>query len=386
MTHERKKACTLALVWASTLFFIWPILRHRTILAHWEWRTRLATVLGYAFAALLCYLFYRTESRHGLNRSRATILILLIFLLTCFINQIHYYFVDQGAVFGYENNLAWQEGLHIAVVQFNSAAIPHAYRFLPDGIVLWMQLLRVDYSAARDIYRLIFNLLLFYALYRYARLYTDYLGGLLTLLLVAVVYPMSFEAYAGQLTDPLSHLSFVLAFIALEIGDFAFLLSTLLIGCLAKETVLGLSGFYVLFCRSDKRYAFKGFTVCVSSLAVFFGIRFLVLHSFMQYTQISSGVTPGHPLDNLRAPGWPIAILVFIGGYTTFLVLGWKETPLILKRLVLFLLPVLLGSNLLIGWLRETRNYMPAVFVLSVIAARYISRRVTMPGPMTTTC
>jgi high-affinity Fe2+/Pb2+ permease len=129
----------LALVWACALFCIWPILRHRTVLAHWEWRTRIATILSYVVAAFLGYLFYRTESRRGLDRSRALILVILIFLLTSVVNQIHHSFVDEGAVFGYENNLAWQEGLQIAVVQFNPVAVPHVYRFLPDGIVLWMR-------------------------------------------------------------------------------------------------------------------------------------------------------------------------------------------------------------------------------------------------------
>jgi hypothetical protein len=67
--------------------------------------------------------------------------------------------------------------------------------------------------------------------------------------------------------------------------------------------------------------------------------------------------------------------LVLVGGYTAFLVPGWSETPRSLKYLFLYLTPVLVGSNLVISWLRETRNYMPAVFVLAVAAARYISRR-----------
>jgi hypothetical protein len=375
LTEQQKKNWILALVWAATLFCIWPILRHRTILAHWEWRTRLATILSYVLAAFLGYLFYRTESRRGLDRSRAVIVVVLICLLTSVVNQIHHSFVDEGTVLGYENNLAWQEGLQIAVVQFKPAAIPHSYRFLPNGIVLWMQICRIDYHAARDIYRLVCNLFLFYALYRFARLYTDYLGGILTMLFVAVVYPIGFEAYAGQLTDPLSHLSFVLAFIFLETGDFAYLLSTLLIGSLAKETVLALAGFYVLFCRTERRYTLKALILCVSSAIAYFGVRFLVLRGPLHYEQVSSGISLGHPLFNLHTSGWLIAILALLGGYTVFLVLAWKETPSILKGLALYLIPVLIGSNVLIGWLHETRNYMPAVFVLAVITARCISRR-----------
>ena len=95
---------------------------------------------------------------------------------------------------------------------------------------------------------------------------------------------------------------------------------------------------------------------------------------------MSAGLTSTHISTNVNSPGYPLAILILIGGYTTFLVLGWKETPSSLKRMFFYLTPILIGSNLIIGWLRETRNYMPAVFVLSVIAARYISRR-TSPEP-----
>jgi hypothetical protein len=39
-----------------------------------------------------------------------------------------------------------------------------------------------------------------------------------------------------------------------------------------------------------------------------------------------------------------------------------------------FLLPVLVISNVLFSWLRETRNYMPLVFVMAVAGGGYLSR------------
>jgi hypothetical protein len=243
-----------------------------------------------------------------------------------------------------------------------------------------MQICRVRFDTARDIYRLLVGLLLFYAIYRYARLYTDYLGGILAILLVAVVYPISFEFYAGQLTDPLSHLSFVLAFIFLETENFPFLLTTLLIGSLAKETVLVLCGFYVIFCRGERKYISKATALCVASLAAYFGVRVFVLHGTMHYGQIS-GVTPDHILANWQRAEWPALFLITTGSYVPFLALGWKETPRSLKRMVVYLVPLLFTSSLLFGWLMETRNYMPVVFVLAVIAARYLSRRSALGKP-----
>jgi hypothetical protein len=375
VSARRKKWLILALAWAATAFLIWPILRHRGIPLYRDSRTDAAIAIGYALCGGLLYWFYRAESRR-LDRSRALILVILIALLTCFTNQIHHYFVDGGNYFPASlqmNNLEWQERIQAAVTRGDLIA-PHVYRFLPNGVVLWMQLLRVHFDAARDIYRWALGLLLFYAIYRFARLYTDYLGGVLALLLVAAVYPMSFEAYAGQLTDPMSHLSFVLAFLFLATADFEYLLSTLIIGALAKETVLAMTGFYVLFCRRDRHYWLKAAILCASTVIAYYGVRLWVLRGTMQYRQIS-GVDPHHALDNLRQPDWPMAIAILLA-YSVFLVIGWRETPGMLKRLALYLIPVLLISNVFFGWLRETRNYMPAVFVLAVIAGRYLSRHI----------
>jgi hypothetical protein len=371
---RRKKWLILASVWAATAFFAWPVLRHRAILVARESRTGLAVAIGYALCAALLYWLYRTESRR-LDPARNLILVILIALLSCFTNQVHHAFVDQGNMWPasfHMNNLQWQERLQLAVARGELVA-PHVYRFLPNGIVLWMQLLRVHFEVARDIYRSIAGLLLFYAIYRFARCYTDYLGAILALLLAAAVYPMSFEGYSGQLTDPLSHLSFVLAFVFLATGDFEYLLSTLVIGSLAKETVLAMTGFYILFCRRDRHYQLKAATLCAATAIAYYGVRALILRGNMHYTQIS-GVAPQHVLDNFRSPDWPMAILILLA-YLVFLAIGWSETPGMLKRLALYLIPVLLISNVFFGWLRETRNYMPAVFVLAVIAGRYISRR-----------
>ncbi len=173
---HKQKWRILALVWAATAFSIWPILRHRTILAHWEWRTTLALILGYCFAALLLYRFYRVES-HRLERSLNLILVVFIFLLTCFVNEIHHAYIDQTSFWSSPTNTVWQERLQMAVIALSPGVAPHSYRFLPNGIVLWMQLCRVDFPVARDVYRLIFGLLLFYPIYCYARLYTDYPVG-----------------------------------------------------------------------------------------------------------------------------------------------------------------------------------------------------------------
>jgi hypothetical protein len=229
------------------------------------------------------------------------------------------------------------------------------------------------YEPARDLYRLIVGILLFYAIYKFARLYTNYLGAIIAMLFITVMYPVSFEYYAGQLTDPLSHLSFVLAFIFLETEDFALLLTTLLVGSLAKETVLAMAGYYVLFRRQERNYLLKAITLCVASTAIFLGVRMLVLHgSIHEYTQISVA-PPNMPSINWQDARWPKGLLLTVGAFVPFLVLSWRETPRSLKQLALFLFPVLFLSGLFFSFLVEMRNFMPLVFVLAVIAGRYLS-------------
>lgn len=369
----KSKWLVAAAIWILTLITLCPVLLHWPIPPPRISRSNLAIELQYPFAILLCYCFFRAEVRTS-SRSKAFCLVLLVFLLTSFINNVHSFNVDETSrYFGSISDAAWQENLQKLVVQLSPGAVPHSYRFLPNAIVFWMQLGRVRFDVARDVYRLFLGLLLFYALYRYARLYTNYLGAILAMLLVAAVFPITFEWYAGQLTDPLSHLSFVLAFIFLETQNFPLLLTTLLVGSLAKETILAMAGFYVLFCRRENRYLFKACVLCMSGAAVYLGVRLLVLKGTMQFNQIS-GVPYTHVVENWTDPKWPALFLTTACAYLPFLILGWKETPASLKKTVFYLLPVLFVSSLVFSWLTETRNFMPLVFVLAVLSARYLSR------------
>ncbi|MGD0868591.1 MAG: hypothetical protein ABSB88_03485 [Bryobacteraceae bacterium] len=303
-------------------------------------------------------------------------MVFVVFLLTGITNNLHGFNVDQATNYPPDPNRVWQNNLHNLVMRFSPEVLPHSYRFLPNSIVRWMQLAGIGFDSARDLYRLIVGLLLFYSIYKYARLYCNYTGALIAMLSVTAIYPVSFEHYAGQLTDPLSHLSFVLAFIFLETEEFALLLSTLLIGSLAKETVLAMAGYYLLFCRKEKNHPLKAAVLCLAGTAVYFGARLFVLHGTMHYSQVS-GMVLGHVWDNWHNLVWPEPFLLTAGALLPFLALGWKETPLSLRRQAVFLLPVLFISSLFFGWLSEARNFMPLVFVLAVAAGVYLTRQFT---------
>ncbi len=328
----------------------------------------------YAVVFLICFAIYRVELRRT-GRQGAVVIVATCLFLTGIVNNVHKYYIDERKdLFPYISDEAWQETLQEAVVDLRADVAPHSYRFLPNGIVRWLQLGKVDFRAAADIYRLITGLLLFYAIYCFARRYTTFAGATIAMLLTASLYAISFEHYAGQLTDPLSHLSFVVAFISLATANFPLLFTTLLIGSLAKETVLALAGFYVLFCRTDKRYEFKAVLLCAACVAFYYAVRYFVLHQSMSYRSISL-TDPGHISTALNSPEWPPIVLLIVFGPAYFLVAAWKETPPILTRLYLFLLPVLLTTSFVFSWPQEGRNYMPLVYILGVIAGRYCTRR-----------
>lgn len=148
----------------------------------------------------------------------------------------------------------------------------------------------------------------------------------------------------------------------------------MLIGSVAKEAVLAMAGYYILFRRRDKHYWSRSLLAVVSGVVAFVGVRLLVLHGLVHYKEIS-GTTLSQISLNLDDPHWPTPFLLTFCALLPFLLLAWKRTPLELKRLAFYLLPVLFIASLLFSFLSETRNYMPAIFVLSVVAGNYLSKQ-----------
>jgi len=332
----------------------------------------LRTGAGYLLTLAACYLMYRAEAPR-LTRRQAVALVFLILLLTKITNRVHQYTVDYGPnAFANVQNTAWQNTLEDNVIQRNRFYTPHVTRFLPNSVVRWLQLGGWSFPQARDLYRLLFGMLLLYSVYRYARVFTGHAGAIIALLLTTAVFPISFQNYVGQLTDPMSHLSFVLAFLFIEREDFPFFLTTLVIGALAKESVLAMAGYYALFGRKDKRYPIKVAVLLACCAAVYLGVRVFVFRGPMEYKDIS-GVTIQHVIRNLSDSRWPYPFLLTAGSLTPILALGWKQTPLSLRRIAVYLIPVLFVSSAFFSWLVETRNFMPAVIVLSVAAGYLVA-------------
>ncbi|HEY3742079.1 MAG TPA: hypothetical protein VGL53_19640, partial [Bryobacteraceae bacterium] len=363
---------TLIGIWAFAILLAMPALQHwKAPAPATGLRLAVTLVALYAIAGGICWVIYIRE-RSGLGRRRAGMLVFLTILLTFLTNHIHRFSVDDSSsYFGYPA-VQWQVMLQDKAVELDPGVRPHSYRFLPNSAVRWVEMTGVGFAQSRDFYRLVTGLLLFYALFRFARLYCEPAASFVAMLLAGLIYPVSYEYYAGQLTDPLSHLSFILAFIFLETGAFGLLVAAIGIGSMAKESVLALVVYYAIFKRGEPRHLIKSATLFAVAGVSFLGARLLVLGgSWMRYDQISGVTLKDFPL-NWHDPLWPGVFILTACAFTPVLVLYWKETPLELKRLALFLLPVLAVTNMVISWMRESRNFMPVVFVFAVIAARAI--------------
>lgn len=300
--------------------------------------------------------------------------LLLCLVLTLLTNYLHLWLVD-NASYSWGANRSVQMELHEAAIMSKAESLPHSYRFLPDAVIRWLEQLSHDFDSARDGYRNIFNLFVFYALYRFARFFLQRSGALACLALWACILPVSYRYYAGQPADPMSHLSFLLAFIFLETEQFAWLVLTILIGSLAKETVLAMSGYYAIFHWRDRRFLPRAALLLLASAVLYFGVRAAVLHSAPQYSQIS-GVTTQHVTENWNNYSRWVGTLFFtVGIFLPFVFIGWRTAPASLRRLVIFLVPVLFLSSLIFSWLREARNFMPLCAVLIVMTVYYL-----MPG------
>ena len=367
----QKKTIVLLFIYAITIVIILPLF--------FKWQVPVVSPFTRhtvrAFTTLLIFGILAgiyVRERHYLDRNRCFSLVYFILILTLIVNKIHNVNVDHVRdLFPSMSNLSWQELMQSSIMNGDPAALPHSYRFFPNCVVRWMELGGLSYPSGRDIYRQIFGMLLFYAIYRYARLYTTYLGAIVSMLLVAAISPISFMRYAGQLTDPASHLSFVLALIFLETADFASLIAALAIGSLAKETVLAMAGYYVLFSREDPLYKRRVLTLVAVVLAAYFGVRLLILRGALHYQQVS-GTSYDHVWGNVRGSGWVALFLLTACSLLPFLLISWRSTPLSLKRQYCFLLPVLFVSSALFSWLHEARNYMPLAFILAVVTSRYL--------------
>ena len=271
----------------------------------------------------------------------------------------------------------WQETTYLAILNRCGEA-PHQFRPLPYGFTRCLEWVTRDWVFSFLAYRWFFNAWFLWACYRFARLWHSPGRSLRSLAFPMLLYPISICCYYGQLTDPLSHALFVLALIFTVEDRWLMLAVSLGLGVLAKETIVIMAPAY-LACWWRKGWPAFARTAGLSvvCIAAFLAAR-LPLGWRIGYESIN-GATALMLWDNLgigqqhytRAVPLYINYLhptLFIFIFLPFIAVGWRRLDGRLKALCLTLAPLLFLSNLLFGWLHESRNYMPLVPLLATSA------------------
>ena len=311
-----------------------------------------------------------------------TALFIFLVALSASLVYIHFIYVDTAAnTFVYHSNLEWQMETHYSVLRLDPKSIPNTFRFLPNTMVRIVEFCTGDFIYARTLYWLTTMFMLLFSIYYYARIHYGHEKALLAVLLYACIFPVSIRFYAGQLTDPLSHLTFVLSFIFLELNLFFAFVTALAIGVMAKESIVVMAVYYFLFRRKDEHWFRNSVFACLVCAAIVLSIRFFIvpgaktpLNDFfvignMDKWKFYFSANFGH----YRL--WTWQMLFTVGVFVPFLILEWKSAARSVRNLAVFLLFVLVLSNMTFGWLKETRNLIPAVIPMALIASNYLLGR-----------
>jgi hypothetical protein len=271
----------------------------------------------------------------------------------------------------------WQREMYYDILNQRREA-PHQFRPLPYGFARSLEHVTGDRTFACLAYRWFFTYWFLWGCYRFARLWHPPVLSFLTLLPVGLLYQWSIKYYWGQLTDPLSHSLFVLAFL-FAVRDRTALLGVLLVlGILAKETViLMVPAYWACYWRGGWRPLLKAVGLGLVCVAAFLAAR-LPYGWYPGYEKLNGterlmvcdNLGIGEPYYTSLAPPWENYLhpALFVLPFVPFIAWGWRRLDGRLKALCLVLTPLLLLSNLCFGWLYESRNYMPLLPLLGTAA------------------
>lgn len=349
------------------------LLEPRTVDFLPPYSSRLMTGLGVAGVLLLMTLALGVRAR--LDRPgepNASRNIVFFAVLAAVLMLLHWIEVDQHPV-----PMQWQRELYVGLFNHTFEA-PHNYRPLPYGFARLVERLTHSWLFAVLSYRWFFTFWFLWASYRLARMFLDPVRALWSLAPLALSYPLSILHYWGQLTDPLSHTLFVLAFIYLLEDRPVALAVALSLGVLAKETaVIVVPAYLACYWRRGWRTWFVTAGIGSACVAAFLAAR-VPLGWGLGYGNIN-GTTGlmigtnlgfGEPVASSTVPLWMNYLhpLLFVGVFVPPLLERWSNIDPRLRAICLTVTPLLLLSNVCFGWLYESRNYMPLVPLLATMA------------------
>jgi len=302
----------------------------------------------------------------------ATAKIVLFAALAALMTFLHWIEVDQ-----HDEAHEWQTNSYVKILNHDYEA-PHNYRPLPYGLVRLLERITHDWTFACVSYRWFFTFWFVWASYRLARRFLDPRRALTTLIPLVLLYPLSIARYAGQLTDPVSHALFILAFLYLLEDRPIALAVALALGVAAKETVAIVAPAYLAcYWRRGLRSWLITVGLGMACVAAFLATRVPLGWSGGSYENINgSGLMIGtnlgfgEPIANRIPPLWEnyLHVFLFVGIFLPPIAWRWRVLDLCLRNLCLVVTPLLLFSNVCFGWLYESRNYMPLVPLLATMA------------------
>jgi len=372
--HSQRDVVTTASLGLLALVTIGPLLLEPQPVDFLPaYSTTLGTVLSMAGVLLLMagLLTVRAELDQP-SEPHAGRNIILFGVLAGLMTLLHWIVVDSRSPADWEPKTYWE-------ILNHTAEAPHNYRPLPYGFAQLVERITHNWAFACVSYRWFFTFWFLWVSYRLARRYLNPNRALLTLVPLVLLYPVSILHYWGQLTDPLSHALFVLAFLYLLEDRPVALAVALALGVAAKETVVIVAPAYLAcYWRRGWRSWFITAGLGAACVAAFLATRVPLGWRPGSYDKING--TTGLMIGTNLGFGEPIANLVpsllenylhpivFVGLFIPLIVWRWRFIDPHLRALFLVVTPLLLLSNVCFGWLYESRNYMPLVPLLATMA------------------
>lgn len=277
----------------------------------------------------------------------------------------------------------WQKDIYEAALNglrenlVGVSYVPHVFRPLPYGFTRSVELVTHDWTFSCLAYRWFFTTWFLWATFRFARLYLEPPRAALVVAAVAALYPFSIWYYWGQLTDPLSHTLFVLAFTYVVEDRWVALAAALALGVLAKETAVVVVPAYLLaYWRDGWRAWIRTALVAAGCVTAYLSVRFPLgwTLSFGAINGTVDWMVRGNFFGDDRypslAPLWQNYAFpaIFIGSFLPFALVRWGRLDAPLKALIVTVVPLVLLSNVCFGWMYEARNYLPLIPLLATAA------------------
>lgn len=323
----------------------------------------------------------RSESRRGAASARALAFAAIAAALTA----CHWSIVElrHSVENGHPNYFQadWQRKTYLAIlngqrydVATDAHTLPHLFRPLPYGFVRALELATGDWWFSCLAYRWFFTFWFMWFYETFARLFRSPGRALLALAVYPVLYLLSIRYYGGQLTDPLSHALFALSLVLIIEDRWALLAAAVALGVLSKETAVVLvPGYLACHWRKGFGAVVRTALVGVAAVIAFAAARLPYdLRRAMSETPLNLawnlGIGPLPPFpESVIHENW-IQPLLFVGVFLAIGIVHWRSAEPPLKALTLTLTPLVLISQLLYGWLYESRNYVPLLPVLTTLA------------------